>query len=211
MPKTKEVQVVSQAPQHFRSSETQATCMAAFPRLSVCSVTSQLWWREDVPRPPEEFMYLAFTRMPGESYRRRLRSLLLYLCYVFRALVNSLACWCLLGHFCWLWRVRDSHHVHRSLRRCSGQSLHPQESPEMFGTVITSTGVSGDVRDSHHVHRSLRRCSGQSSHPQESPEMFGTVITSTGVSGDGRWTLTRQFWASTYFSRQNRGERRKKW
>ena len=35
-----------------------------------------------------EFMYLAVTRMPGESYRRRLRSLLLYLCYVFRALIN---------------------------------------------------------------------------------------------------------------------------
>ena len=32
------------------------------------------------------------TRMPGESYRRRLRSLLLYLCYVFRALINSLVC-----------------------------------------------------------------------------------------------------------------------
>ena len=31
---------------------------------------------EDVP--VAEFMYLAFTRMPGESYRRRLRSLLLY-------------------------------------------------------------------------------------------------------------------------------------
>ena len=27
-----------------------------------------------------EFMYFVFTRMPGESYRRRLRSLLLYLC-----------------------------------------------------------------------------------------------------------------------------------
>ena len=45
---------------------------------------------EDVP--PVEFMYLVFTRMPGESYRRRLRSLLLYLCYVFRALINSLVC-----------------------------------------------------------------------------------------------------------------------
>ena len=40
-----------------------------------------------------EFMYLVFTRMPGESYRRRLRSLLLYLCYVFRALINSLVRW----------------------------------------------------------------------------------------------------------------------
>ena len=27
--------------------------------------------------------------MPGESYRRRLRSLLLYSCYVFRALINK--------------------------------------------------------------------------------------------------------------------------
>ena len=34
-----------------------------------------------------------FTRMPGESYRRRLRSLLLYLYDVFRALINSLVCW----------------------------------------------------------------------------------------------------------------------
>ena len=31
-------------------------------------------------------MYLVFTRMPGESYRKRLRSLLLCLCDVFRAL-----------------------------------------------------------------------------------------------------------------------------
>ena len=38
-------------------------------------------------------MYLVFTRMPGESYRRWLRSLLLYLCYVFRALINSLVYW----------------------------------------------------------------------------------------------------------------------
>ena len=36
---------------------------------------------EDVPLV--EFMYLVFTRMPGKSYRRRLRPLLLYLCYVF--------------------------------------------------------------------------------------------------------------------------------
>ena len=33
-----------------------------------------------------------FTRMPGESYRRRLRSLLLRLCDVFRVLVNSVVC-----------------------------------------------------------------------------------------------------------------------
>ena len=47
-----------------------------------------LVFTEDVPLV--EFMYLVFRRMPGESYRRRLMSLLLYLCYVFRALINSL-------------------------------------------------------------------------------------------------------------------------
>ena len=45
---------------------------------------------EDVPLA--EFMSLVFTRMPGESYRRRLRSLLLYLYYVFRTLINFLVC-----------------------------------------------------------------------------------------------------------------------
>ena len=38
-------------------------------------------------------MYLVFTRTPGESYRRLLRSLLLCLCDVFRGPVNSLVCW----------------------------------------------------------------------------------------------------------------------
>ena len=45
---------------------------------------------EDVPLV--EFMYLVFTRMPGESYRRRLGSLLLCVCDVFRALINSSVC-----------------------------------------------------------------------------------------------------------------------
>ena len=40
-----------------------------------------------------EFMYLVSTRMPVKRYLRRLTSLLLYLCYVFRALINSLVCW----------------------------------------------------------------------------------------------------------------------
>ena len=43
---------------------------------------------EDLPLV--EFMYLVFTRMPSEIYRRRLGSLVLYLCYVFRSLINSL-------------------------------------------------------------------------------------------------------------------------
>ena len=43
---------------------------------------------EDVPLV--ELIHLVFTRMPGESCRRRLSSLLLCLCDVFRALMNSL-------------------------------------------------------------------------------------------------------------------------
>ena len=42
--------------------------------------------RKDVP--VVEFLYRVFTRVPGESYCRRLGSLLLYLCYVFRALIK---------------------------------------------------------------------------------------------------------------------------
>ena len=38
-------------------------------------------------------MCLIFIRMPGESYRRQLRFLLLCLCEGFRALINSLVCW----------------------------------------------------------------------------------------------------------------------
>ena len=43
--------------------------------------------------PLVEFMYLVFTRMPGESYRRRLRYFLLCLCDVFRAMITSLVCY----------------------------------------------------------------------------------------------------------------------
>ena len=43
--------------------------------------------------PLVEFMYLVFIRMPGESYCKRLKSLLLHLRYVFRALINSLVCY----------------------------------------------------------------------------------------------------------------------
>ena len=56
--------------------------------------------------PLVEFMYLVFTRMPGESYRRRHRSLLLYLCYVFRALMNSLSCALILVLVCYVMITR---------------------------------------------------------------------------------------------------------
>ena len=63
-----------------------------------------------VLNPLLEFMYLVFTRMPGESYSRRLRSLWLCLCDVFRAMVNSLVCYsaqalrasfCFRLYICW--------------------------------------------------------------------------------------------------------------
>ena len=40
-----------------------------------------------------EFMYHEFARMPGESYRSRLRSLLFDCVTSFRALIISLVCW----------------------------------------------------------------------------------------------------------------------
>ena len=60
----------------------------------VCALTFQwFYWIVTEAVPLVEFMYLVFTRMPGESCHRWLRSLLLYLCYIFWALINSLVGW----------------------------------------------------------------------------------------------------------------------
>ena len=59
---------------------------------------ASFWLKEAVPLA--EFTYLVFTRKPGESYRRRLRSLLLCLYDVCGALINSLVCW-----YFWLNRI----------------------------------------------------------------------------------------------------------
>ena len=61
-----------------------------------------------------EFTYLVFTRLPGENYRRQLRSLLLYLCYVFRALINSLVRWTILigCYLCLFKRYLYGFHFH---------------------------------------------------------------------------------------------------
>ena len=47
---------------------------------------------ESYPRRTSGGVYLVYTRIPGESYCRRVGVLLLYLCHVFRALINSLVC-----------------------------------------------------------------------------------------------------------------------
>ena len=64
-------------------------------RVSVCkdwACPIVLLKKRPADVPLVEFIYHVFTRMPGESYRWRLRSLLLCLCDVFRALINSLVC-----------------------------------------------------------------------------------------------------------------------
>ena len=50
------------------------------------------------PLPVAQVLHIAnqadiITHMPGECYRRQIRSLLLYLCYMFWALINSLMRW----------------------------------------------------------------------------------------------------------------------
>ena len=48
--------------------------------INYCTYLYCIGTNEDVPLV--EFMYLVFARMPGESYRKRLGSLLLYLTLV---------------------------------------------------------------------------------------------------------------------------------
>ena len=65
-------------------------------------------------------MYLVFTSMPGKSYRRRLRSLLLCLCDVVRPLINSLVCWFIFRRLSslkavWKWRLWCCRHRQRLL------------------------------------------------------------------------------------------------
>ena len=74
----------------FTSTETVWLIRDGEPRTVTSTFTQLLNSGDGVPLV--ELMYLVFTRMPGESYRRRLLSLLLSLRDVFRALINSLAC-----------------------------------------------------------------------------------------------------------------------
>ena len=66
-------------------------CIYTHARYINSTRSTSSWKTVDVPLV--EFMYPVFTHMPVESYHGRLRSLLLSLCYVFQALVNSLVRW----------------------------------------------------------------------------------------------------------------------
>ena len=88
--------------------------------MYLCIHRGCAYFTEDVPLV--EFMYLVFTHTPGESYRRRHRSLLLCLCDVFRALINSLVCWfctsalgLVLFEVCTLWQQKLVNYI--SLRQ----------------------------------------------------------------------------------------------
>ena len=59
-------------------------------RTATSTFTQPLSFDEAVP--VLQFVYLAFTRMPGKSYSSGLRSLLLCLCDVLRVLIKSLVC-----------------------------------------------------------------------------------------------------------------------
>ena len=67
---------------HFQASSIKIHSLRAWKYFAV-SIAGSKSETEQGPElsnvPLVEFMYLVFTRMPGESYRRRLRSLLLYL------------------------------------------------------------------------------------------------------------------------------------
>ena len=70
-------QVVSQAPQHFRSSETQASCNGCFVRQPVCSVISlHRSMSRAVGIHPQEFTNFRKFRMQQQGLRVKLRNLM---------------------------------------------------------------------------------------------------------------------------------------
>ena len=73
--------VLNLKPNEAQSARAESTCKG----VNECSnyTTQVQQQRPESPTwglPLVEFMYLVFTRMPGDSYHRRFRSLLLYLC-----------------------------------------------------------------------------------------------------------------------------------
>ena len=94
-----------------------------------------------------EFTYLVFIHMLGGSYRKRLRSLLLYLCYVFRALINS-PVWYIdsrnLRVKLW-WRllhITKNRMIHAWWQTCGGKlvEIFSQSGREKDGHLITKSG-----------------------------------------------------------------------
>ena len=96
-------------------------------RQGVCVWPWYAEWNLVVLRQCQAFSALDYTffsgSLPGESYRRRLRSFFLYLCYVFRALINSLVS-LFFFFFLFLLRMYRSAHETGSLCRPAHCSVH---------------------------------------------------------------------------------------
>ena len=87
--------------------------------------------KDDVPLL--EVTYPVFTRLPGESYRRQLRPLLLCLCDVFRVLINSCACWLLVASGWALQKIFSSQNLITTLTpRPTGRTLRKSRSRSPF-------------------------------------------------------------------------------
>ena len=114
--------------------------------------------------PLVEFMYLVFTPMPGESNCRWLGSLLLCLCDVFQALINSLVCWffssftCLCYVYIYMpnsfwWQQRETVHPHSwsvSLSPNWHRFIYPRQSKTEVMAFQNWPGV--NIRSvKHHV------------------------------------------------------------
>ena len=68
------------------NGQVETDALSHFNRMAILTRTQST---SGTSVPLVELMYIVFTRMPGESYRRRLRPLLLCLCDDFQALIIS--------------------------------------------------------------------------------------------------------------------------
>ena len=92
------------------------------------------------------FYILIFTGMPGESYRRQHRSLLLYFCHIFRVLINSLVCWsCPSTPGLVLFQIRAS----QSLKQSDSEAVRVWNSQIQRQSLKQSDSEAVRVRNSH--------------------------------------------------------------
>ena len=83
--------------------------------------------------PLLDVTYPVFTRLPGESYRRRLRPLLLCLCDIFWVLINSCACWLLVASGSAVQKMFSSQNLITTLTpRPTGRTLRKSRSRSSF-------------------------------------------------------------------------------
>ena len=112
-----------------KNDDLKMSCLSLDLMLATYNIKRK---NEDVPLV--EFIYLVFTHMPGESYCRQRGSLLLYLCYVFRALINSL---------CWFYKVKGMKIC--SVIRFDACCVHSQRGSEqplhMVARLLQKTGL----------------------------------------------------------------------